>query len=303
MVSCVKEVQMSINDASPYSARMQRVLNYIDDHLEDDLNADVLANVAAFSKFHFQRQFSALFGVTIHRYIQLMRLKRAAFRLAFRKDRSVFEIALDSGYEGPEAFTRSFRKHQNQSPSAFRKDPQWNPWHVAYAPVNHIRNNYMSPNFTTEDVKIIEFPATSVAVKSHHGDPALVGDTIRQFIEWRREAGLPPKKSATFNIFHSDPDETPSDEYQLDICAATSRPIDSNSKGVVSGEIPAGRCAKVRMTGSSDNLRPAISYLYREWLPASGHELRDFPIFVQRVTFFPDVPDQEAVTDIFLPLL
>lgn len=293
---------MSPGDASQYHSRMQRVLDYIDDHLEDDLDVDALAAVAAFSKFHFQRQFSSLFGVTVHRYIQLMRFKRASFRLAFRNDSSVLEVALDSGYEGPEAFARSFRKRLNQSPSAFRRAPQWNPWHAAFAPISDLRSTHMSPSFTANDIELIDFPATPVAIKPHHGDPARLGDTLRQFIDWRRAAGLSPRVSATFNIFHVDPDETPPDEYRLDLCAATDRPIEENDANIIAGEIPAGRCAKLRVTGSSDNLRSAISYIYREWLPTSGHELRDFPIFVQRVTLFPDVPEHEAITDVFLPI-
>lgn len=43
-------------------------------------------------------------------------------------------------------------------------------------------------------------------------------------------------------------------------------------------------------------------HLYASWLPGSGEELRDFPLFMQRLTFFPDVPDNEAITDIYLPL-
>ena len=42
--------------------------------------------------------------------------------------------------------------------------------------------------------------------------------------------------------------------------------------------------------------------LYREWLPGSGEELRDFPPFVQRVASFPEVPEHESVVDVFLPL-
>ncbi|NKJ44511.1 AraC-like DNA-binding protein [Novosphingobium sp. SG720] len=40
-----------------YHARMQRILEYIDQHLNRDLNLDVLNSVAEFSKFHFNRQF------------------------------------------------------------------------------------------------------------------------------------------------------------------------------------------------------------------------------------------------------
>ena len=41
--------------------------------------------------------------------------------------------------------------------------------------------------------------------------------------------------------------------------------------------IPGGRCAVLRVVGNTDNLEPAALYLYRDWLPASGEEARDFP--------------------------
>src|SRR5260221_3730956 len=66
--------------------------------------------------------------------------------------------------------------------------------------------------------------------------------------------------------------------------------------------IPVGRCAVLRHTGADDGLAAAITHLYADWLPRSGEDLRDFPVYLQRITFFPDVPEHEAVTDIFLPL-
>jgi hypothetical protein len=54
--------------------------------------------------------------------------------------------------------------------------------------------------------------------------------------------------------------------------------------------------------GASDDLRAAAHYLYRQWLPASGREARGFPLFAQRLSFFPDGAEDEAVTDLFLPL-
>jgi hypothetical protein len=41
----------------------------------------------------------------------------------------------------------------------------------------------------------------------------------------------------------------------------------------------------------------AALYLYRDWLPGSGEETRDFPLYCQRVSVFPDVPEHEAITD------
>lgn len=84
--------------------------------------------------------------------------------------------------------------------------------------------------------------------------------------------------------------------------STTTDTIDDNDAGVVAKVIPAGRCAKLRHIGSDETLDAAIRFLYAQWLPQSGEELRDFPLFVERCTFFPDVPEHQAVVDIYLPL-
>ena len=66
---------MKKNLVEAYHARMHRVLAHIDEHPEDDLSVETLSAVAAFSKHHFQRQFSSLFGISVARYVQLVRLK------------------------------------------------------------------------------------------------------------------------------------------------------------------------------------------------------------------------------------
>src|SRR5689334_21877474 len=91
-----------------YHARMQRALDYIDQHLDGNLDLETVSRVAAFSKFHFHRQFTATFGLSVHRYVQLTRMKRASYRLADRE--SVTDIAMDVGYEAPDAFARAFRQ-------------------------------------------------------------------------------------------------------------------------------------------------------------------------------------------------
>ena len=55
----------------------------------------------------------------------------------------------------------------------------------------------MTPTFTDADIRILDFPATPVALLEHRGDPARIGDTIRRFIAWRRGAGLSPDRSAS----------------------------------------------------------------------------------------------------------
>ena len=58
----------------------------------------------------------------------------------------------------------------------------------------------------------------------------------------------------------------------------------------------------LRVVGNTDNPEPAAPYLYRKWLPASGEEARHFPIYCQRLSFFPEVLEHETVAEVFLPL-
>jgi len=285
-----------------YHARMHRVLVFIDGHLDEPLSVEVLSNVAAFSKHHFQRQFSSLFGISVGRYVQLARLKRASYRLAFRDEGSVLEIALDSGFEGPEAFSRAFRRHFDQSPSSFRREPQWTPWLAANAPLTQTRSKLMSTIPNDAAVRIVDFPETRVALLAHRGDPAQIGETIRRFITWRKATGLTPKVSATFNIFHANPDDPLAELDQVDVCAVTDQPVAPNAEGVTAGIIAAGRYAVLRQIGGGDDLRATATWLYGHWLVGSGEEVRDYPMFAQRVSFFPDVPEHEAITDVYLPI-
>ena len=123
---------MNESAVDTYRSRFRKVLEYIDRHLEDELTIEHLSKVAAFSKYHFHRQFSELFGMSVYKYIQLTRLKRASYQLAFCDRIPIVEISLASGYENHESFSRAFKKTIGQTPSEFRDDPQWNPWHLIY---------------------------------------------------------------------------------------------------------------------------------------------------------------------------
>lgn len=153
-----------------------------------------------------------------------------------------------------------------------------------------------------DQVKVILFKETKVAVFEHRGDPNSIGNSIRKFIEWRKQNHLSPQASDTFNILYDNPSETSPENFRLDICASTERNVPENPFEVVEKTIPGGRCAVLRHIGDDANLSESITYLYANWLPSSGEDLRDFPLFLQRVKFFPDVPEHEAIIDVFLPL-
>lgn len=147
-------------------------------------------------------------------------------------------------------------------------------------------------------VRIVDFPETPVAALEHRGGPAGIDDSIRRFVEWRKQAGLPPATHATINIIRPGP---PSENF--DICVATAHPVAPNADGIVAKVIAGGRCAVMRHAGPDEGLASAIEWLYRDWLPASGKALRDAPLFFQRVQFPPFVPADQAILDIYLPVI
>ncbi|GLS38151.1 hypothetical protein GCM10010869_37450 [Mesorhizobium tianshanense] len=190
-------------------------------------------------------------------------MKRAGQVLAFKDEASVTETALDVGYDAPDAFARAFRKSFGQLPSAFRDTPDWEVWFARLWPLTNARSKLMKTAYSLNDVTILDVPETPVAVLQHRGNPALVGETIQKFIAWRRAEGLGAASSATYNVFHSDSEMMPPDEFRVDICAATDRKIEMNEQGVEAGVLRAGRCAVLRVIGAED-VELAIEFLYRD---------------------------------------
>ena len=281
-----------------YHERFAKVVDYIETNLDEDLDVDMLCKFACLSKFHFHRQCSLFFGMSVMSLIRLLRLKKAASLVAYR-DKNLLDVALESGYESHEAFSRVFKKHFNKSPSDFRKSPDWTAWHSIYEPIMQLRTKIMNKNFAVE---IVEYPETLIAVMEHRGSPNLLSHTIQKFIAWRKANGLPPSKSKTFNLIYDDPKTTAPEDFRFDFGCSIDKEVDAREPGILNKIIPAGKCAFIRHVGSDDAIGSLVDFLYSEWLQESDFELRDFPVFLQRVSFFPDVPENETITHVYLPI-
>ncbi len=283
-----------------YQARFDKVLHFIDTHLYEDLSVEVLADVAFFSKFHFHRQFSAYVGLGVSKYVQLLRLKRASYQLTFRQEVQIIDIAYDAKFENPESFSRAFKKAFGQTPSAFRKEPKWQPWHEKYKFPAREGEIIMSQEI---NVEVVGFEAVKVAAFEHRKAPDLINESIAEVIAWRKQTGLSPvKTSRTLGLAYDDPTTTKPDEFRFDICCEVTVPIPEDDKVMKNKIIPEGKCARIRHVGPYEQMTAKVVFLYKEWLPESGEELRDFPCFFHYVTKLPDVQEHEIITDIYLPL-
>lgn len=84
-----------------------KIVEYIERHLEEDLDLDKIAEISGYSKYHISRVFNDRVGETIHQYIQKRRITEAARNLVFT-NKPIVDIAFSTGYESQQAFSLAF---------------------------------------------------------------------------------------------------------------------------------------------------------------------------------------------------
>ncbi len=98
---------------------IQNAINYIEDHLTEEIDYEQAARESFSSSYHFQRVFSILCGYTLGEYIRNRRLSLAGTELATGKEK-VIEIAAKYGYESPDSFAKAFQRFHGITPSQAR---------------------------------------------------------------------------------------------------------------------------------------------------------------------------------------
>lgn len=151
------------------------------------------------------------------------------------------------------------------------------------------------------EVRIVEFPETRVAVAEHRGPPNREYESSKRLIEWRKQNRVSPSDHQTYGVHYTNPYTTPPAENRVDFCVTYNQPVQSNPQGIISKVIPACRCALARHLGSRAHNQAAV-FLFSEWLPRSGEQVGDFPMFFHYVNVGPQVEDHEMITDVYLPL-
>lgn len=106
---------------------------YIEEHLEEPLNLETVAQAVHYSKYYLHRCFTAALGLTPHDYIQRRRLTEAARRLALSRT-PILEAALAAGYESQQAFSDAFKAMYKQTPLEFRRRGSFYPLQLPSTP-------------------------------------------------------------------------------------------------------------------------------------------------------------------------
>lgn len=112
-------------------------IKFIEEHLTEKLDLDIVASAVHYSKYHLHRMFTDTVGLTIHDYVQRRQLTEAAKLLVFSQ-KSIMDIALGAGYESQQAFTNIFKAMYKKSPYQFRKNEVFYPLQLKYEFGNYL---------------------------------------------------------------------------------------------------------------------------------------------------------------------
>jgi AraC family transcriptional regulator len=102
--------------------RLQRVLDYMEAHLADEIELDDLAGVAGSSRFHFSRAFREATGFPPYRYLVHRRINAAKTLLLTGDELTLEQIAAQCGFKSSAQFSVMFKQVFGTTPSRFRRE-------------------------------------------------------------------------------------------------------------------------------------------------------------------------------------
>lgn len=282
---------MRTNDIrSSHAARIGRVVDYLHDHLEDELNLDLLADVAAMSRWHWHRIYTAMQAETVAATVRRLRLGRAADRLA-NSDAEIGEIARRAGYTTAEAFGRAFKQSYDTTPGAYRAGGS----HALFKAANRANDATGFP------VEIVTLPAMHGASVPHKGGYMMISRAFERLFATAGPAGLATRQSRMIGVYYDDPDAAEADDLRSAACVviAEGSALPAGLEILGTG---GGIYAKLSYTGPYADMRDAYRWLMGVWLPASGHEAADGPMLEEYLNSPADTAPPDLRTDIFLPV-
>lgn len=243
-----------------------------------------LSDYANLSPFHFHRIYRSMTGESLAETVRRLRLARAARRLTVSQD-SITTIALDVGYQSPQAFSRAFREFAGIAPTAFQARQQ----------------ALMQPGHSSApDVGLVELSSADVVGLWHHGPVESIGQTYRRLFDGLHPLDRGPAHAAQMGVFRGDPYRDEDFYYFAGVLAsAVNYPSTVALEGVSLG---GGLYAAYRLKGPFALINPTFKALFGGWLPNSGYGLDHRPA----LEFYrPPLSSQARnhdVTDLMIPI-
>lgn len=280
---------------------LEKAIEYIEEHLDENIGLSDVSRATGYSYYHMTRLFSSVLGESVGRYINRRRLYNASKKL-IHTDQRVIDIALDEGFESPEAFSRAFKVAFGSSPMDYRKAGldlvMGAKRELAPEDVEHIANN------------ISRFPQIvwqeEIKLAGIRGNTSLFDNRLPEL--WEQFQCF-QKKCKDGHCTGYGVCETQRTTYtkdgDLSFSALVGSPVscfDRLPPTLVEKTICAGKYAVFTHRGTFANFAKTYQYIFETWLSQTKEvldERDDFEVYEREVVSFDD-PNNEV--KIFIPV-
>lgn len=275
-----------------YTQRINKVVAYINDHLDESLDLKTLAEVAALSEFHFHRVFKALKGESIGAHISRLRIEAAA-RLLRYSALSIEDIAFNIGYEAPAALSKAFKNQYGITPTQYRTNKD----------IYIMKKEIINPDLALKAPKIMELEPKNLIYVALTGEYGTLdyGKAYEQLWAVVKSQKLFTKGIESICVSYDDPKITEASLQRSEVSLAIHKP--AHPEGEVSCKsLSGGKYAVFFYQGSYSHLA-AVDDAAMRWVVESEYELRDEPLFEKYLNDSRRTPEEKLKTEVYIPII
>lgn len=289
-------------------AILQDTLDYVDGHITDAINPDVLAARAGFSTWHFCRVFQWGTGYSVMTYVRHRRLAFAAHDLA--SGRRILDISLEYGFETHSGFSKAFRRCFGCSPATYRLHAHSD---RPLPPSLSRTNNYLTGGIILEP-KFVALPAVKLVgyvLKTTSSDgenskaiPAFWSDYMSDGRMDRLHAERFLKKHDEYGVCFPEDPETGEFEYVIGVEPKDGATIPEGYHVCVLPPAPYAVFSTPPCTAATfvAAIQDTWNFVFNEWFPRSGYEYApegvDFERYDDRC-----LSDSGKVCEVYIPVV
>lgn len=260
-----------------HQSRINEVLYRIHQDISVTYHAAELAEIAAYSPFHFQRIFKEVTGENLNDYVRRTRLEWAANRLIFEPQASIADISVSCGFQSHASFTHAFRRHFGATPSDWRRGG-YQRFQITEADPARLSIREQAAHLALPEVQLLTLPEKRVAYVRHQGYDRGIASAWQTLLHWAKQAGVECEKEQMIGLHHSNPGIVPLAQCRYVACLTVPKTIwRQGPVGVLT--IPGGLHAVMQVSGVFGDLLPVLDAFYHRWLPNSAYQLRTTPAY------------------------
>lgn len=252
---------------------IDKTLHYIQQHFNKNIQLNELAAQANYSPFHFHRLFKQQVGEAPKQYILRLRLERAAKDLFFYPDKSIYAIAMDTGFSSQAVFARAFKSRYAVSAETYRAEQ------LQATELKHRQARVMNepPPFSVEPMEHAEMVYETTFMESEDE----VMQAFRRIHRWAAARDIAGTSPVFIGVFLDSPTSTPAAKcrYLAGIRVNTSNPA-YREKIYAFKE---GKYARIPLFGGFSSVIDYAVYFKKKQLAETGYAMvpdrRGFEVF------------------------